>query len=231
MGGPEDSRTNLAWSALFVVASVFGGLAAADITHESSLIAVLFSLLVAIIMVILLYQGFLDERPGAERRLGGEHRTAPLPRQEPAGVPAGQGRGAPLGGAGAGMHRSGGDGSQVSPRRAAESPVQPGVVKVVQPSGGGEWWQSHVAATSPAPRSGPGAQPASRQRKVDLSQFLDQALIAQCPRCGAFAVDVDNRGPEWLFACLECPQRWTWQPGTPWPGVQVRPEARGREDY
>ena len=216
MGGPDDSGTNLAWSGLFVVASVLGGLAAADITHESSLVAVLFSLLVAIIMVILLYQGFLDERPGEERRPGGEHRTAPLPRQEPAGAPR-----AP----------------QASPRPAPEPPVQPGVVKVVQPSGGGQWWQSHMAATSPADRTGTasgtasGGQPPARPRKVDLSQFLDQALIAQCPRCGAFAVDVDNRGPEWLFACLECGQRWPWQPGTPWPGVQVRPEARGRKDY
>jgi hypothetical protein len=64
---------------------------------------------------------------------------------------------------------------------------------------------------------------------VDLSQFLDRALIAQCPRCGAFGVDVDNRAAEWLFACQECRQRWTWRPGTAWPAVQIRPETRGHK--
>jgi hypothetical protein len=65
---------------------------------------------------------------------------------------------------------------------------------------------------------------------VPLSDFLDQALIAQCPRCGSFRVGADNRAAEWLFGCEECGQRWTWQPGSPWPAVQVRPNARRRAD-
>ncbi len=233
-GRPDDGGANLAWSGLFVVASVFGGLAAADITHESALVAAGFSLLVAVIMVLLLYQGFLDERPGAGRRAGEERRPGeehwpagdPRPgaaaRQEPPGPPAGRG----------GAHRAVPERPQppVS-RQPLEPPVQPGVVRVVQPPGGGNWWRDHVAATPPAGRTGsPSSAPRARPPKVDLTQFLDQAQIAQCPRCGAFALDVDNRAAEWLFACKECGQRWPWQPGTPWPGITVRPEERGRPD-
>lgn len=224
-GRPEDQGPNLAWSALFVVASVVGGLAAADVAHESAIIAVLFSLLVAAIMVILLYQGMLDGDPDPGR--------PSVPAAPGAGPAPGQARDMPAGHRVAGgQHRydSSRDDFRDGMRPVAEPPTEPvrqGVVRVVQsqPGGnsGGGWWEGHATARP----SGRGASPAA-PRKVDLTQFLDQALIAQCPRCGSFRVDVDNRASEWLFRCQECGQGWPWEPGTPWPAIQVRPEVRGR---
>jgi hypothetical protein len=231
-GRPGGQGANLVWSALFVVAAVVGGLAAADITRESSLVAVLVSLLVAAIVVIALYRGLLDQaRPEEESQDG-------LPR----GVPP-----ARRGGSG-GAHRADHD-SLTQPRQPAQpgaaqpgavqpdavkgGAVQPGAVRLVQSQPGGGWWEAHVPSASAqghGPGSGSGSGDAPGPRPVALSRFLDQALIAQCPKCGAFAVDVDNRAAEWLFSCQECRQRWTWQPGRPWPAIHLRPEVRGRND-
>jgi hypothetical protein len=205
-GGRTGGRdANLAWSVLFVVAAVVGGLAAADLTRESTVVAVLFSLLVAAIMVIALYRGMFDQaRPEVESQAGqprGAHRAEQGPPRQSAEPGAAQ------------------------PGLVQPGPVQPGAVQLVQPQAGGSWWEGRApagAAQRPAPAAG--------RRPVPLSHFLDQALIAQCPKCGAFAVDVDNRAAEWLFSCQECRQRWTWQPGRPWPAVNVRPEARRRMD-
>jgi hypothetical protein len=224
-GRPEDQGPNLAWSALFVVASLLGGLAAADIAHVSAVVTVLVSLLVAVVMVILLYMGLLGQtRAGSPGGLGD--------------VPVGHRAGSPAGG----QHRHGaemppglpGQSVHSQPRQAGAGPqTEPGVparpvARLVQPPPGGQsdgeaWWQGHVADRAPERT---GSQPAPRA--VSLSHFIDRAQIAQCPRCGAFRIDVDDRASEWLFECRECRQRWTWQPGTPWPDIQVRPEARGR---
>jgi len=220
-GSPEDQGPNLAWSALFVVASLLGGLAAADIAHVSALITVLISLLVAVVAVIVLYMGLLDQtRVGPPGGLG----EAPVGHR--AGNPGG------------GQHRHGAEVPAALPVPPVQSPRQAGppaerelpakpVVRLVQPQSGGqsggEWWEGHVAAR-PGERTGPKPVP----RTVSLSQFIDRAQIAQCPRCCAFRIDVDDRAAELLFECRECRQRWTWQPGTPWPDIQVRPEARGR---
>jgi hypothetical protein len=89
------------------------------------------------------------------------------------------------------------------------------------------WWQGQgQGSAGPARRGARSTGP----RSVPLSEFLDQALIAQCPRCGSFRVGADNRPAEWHFGCEECGARWTWQPGSPWPAVQVRPNARRRAD-
>ncbi len=223
MREPESRGADLAWSVLLVVASVLGGLAAADITHESSVVAVLFSLIVGAIMVVVLYSGLLDQRnPAAQRR---------------AGPPAGHGPGGPA--PGHALPPAGGrlpgeatvplgprDDAHAGERATLDPPVQPAAVRLVQSQAGGDWWEEHVAARSHG-RPGRGSAQAG-PRKVDLSQFLDQAHIAQCPNCAAFRVDVDNRAAEWLFGCQQCGQRWTWQPGTPWPAIHVRPDARGR---
>src|SRR5215831_14238068 len=73
LGQTGDPGPNLLWSALFVAASLVGGLAAAELTHLHAWIAVLFSLLVALVMVILLYMGLLDDtRSGSHGAQGGE---------------------------------------------------------------------------------------------------------------------------------------------------------------
>jgi hypothetical protein len=220
---------NLVWSALFVVAAVVGGLAAADITRESSVVAVLFSLLVAAILVIALYRGLLDQAQPEGESEAGRSRGVPPARR---------------GGGSGGAHRAGAEqGSPAQPRQPAQpgtaqpgtaqsgtaqpTAVQPGAVRLVQSQPGGAWWEGHVQPGSAQP---PGSGSGTRPRPVALSHFLDQAIIAQCPKCGAFAVDVDNRAAEWLFSCQECEQRWTWQPGRPWPAIHLRPEARERND-
>jgi hypothetical protein len=68
----------------------------------------------------------------------------------------------------------------------------------------------------------------SRPRAADLSEFLGQVVIAQCPHCGAFRIDADTQSQDWLFACCGCAYQWSWRPGTPWPEVHVRPAERRR---
>jgi hypothetical protein len=101
--------------------------------------------------------------------------------------------------------------------------VQPALVRVLQQPGSRPWWEDDRPAGA-AGRRGRAAAP----RAVDLSKYLDQALIAQCPHCGSFRIDVDNRAAVWGFRCQECRQEWGWQPGTPWPAIHVRPNARRR---
>jgi hypothetical protein len=204
---PEGTEQNLAWSALIVVASVLGGLAAADVTHESTRVALLFSLLVAAIMVVALYQGLVDQRRSLNEQRGGLGPGGPV--ADPARAITGGG------------HRLSTE--TAPPRRQPVLPVQPGVVQLVQRADSGAWWEGHTADRSARPT---GSAPAPRA--ADLSQFLDKALIAQCPNCGAFRIDVDSRrAAELAFGCQECRYQWTWQPGHPWPAIQVRPSARG----
>ena len=82
------------------------------------------------------------------------------------------------------------------------------------------WWDSAQAAP-PAPS--PGAQ---RAPAPDLSTYLASTFIAQCPRCGAFRLDIRQAGNDWDFRCEACAYTWTWQPGTPWPPVRVMPRGR-----
>jgi hypothetical protein len=207
---PQERQSTLVWYALFVVASLVGGLAAAALKQESALIAVLLSLLVAAVAAAALYFGLLDDKQptsGQQLSAPGGYGVPPMPPTAPMPIPGSPG--------------------EVPPplaQRPAE-PVRPGVVRVLTDPSGPGWWQEQKSA-GPGRRGARSAGP----RAVPLSEFLDQALIAQCPRCGSFRVAADNRAPEWLFGCEECGQRWTWQPGSPWPAVQVRPNARRRAD-
>ena len=82
------------------------------------------------------------------------------------------------------------------------------------------WWDSAQAAP-PAPSQG-----AQRAPAPDLSTYLASTFIAQCPRCGAFRLDIRQAGNDWDFRCAACAYTWTWQPGTPWPPVRVMPRGR-----
>jgi hypothetical protein len=78
------------------------------------------------------------------------------------------------------------------------------------------WWDS--AHPAPAPSAG-----AKRAPAPDLSTYLASTFIAQCPRCGAFRLDIRRGRGGWNFRCEACENTWTWQPGTPWPPVRVMP--------
>jgi hypothetical protein len=78
------------------------------------------------------------------------------------------------------------------------------------------WWDS--AHPAPAPSAG-----AKRAPAPDLSTYLASTFIAQCPRCGAFRLDIRSGRSGWNFRCEACENTWTWQPGTPWPPVRVMP--------
>jgi len=216
MRGLRDRGPDLIWSAALAVASLVGGLAAADLTGESTLAAVVVSLVVAAIGVFALYQGWLDNiRPAY-----GQHAVPPGSH----GPRAGQGPpGGPGYAAGLGAFRPPQDGDPDDQGIAQYDPVQPGLVRVVQQPGGVPWWEEH-ARLRPGGRVARTAGP----RRVDLSQFLGQALIAQCPNCGSFHVDFRNQAEPWAFWCADCRQQWTWQPGDPWPAIAVRPRARGQ---
>lgn len=94
-------------------------------------------------------------------------------------------------------------------------PPQPGTTPPNAP-----WWDS--AQSSPPP-PGPGAR---RAPAPDLSTYLAATLIAQCPRCGAFRLDIRQAADGWDFHCQSCDHAWTWRPGTPWPPVRVLPGRR-----
>ena len=85
---------------------------------------------------------------------------------------------------------------------------------------GAPWWDS--AQGAPPPPS-PGAR---RAPAPDLSTYLASTFIAQCPRCGAFRLDIRSTSGAWDFRCEACGHIWTWQPGTPWPPVRVMPRGR-----
>jgi hypothetical protein len=78
------------------------------------------------------------------------------------------------------------------------------------------WWDP--AHPAPAPSAG-----AKRAPAPDLSTYLASTFIAQCPRCGAFRLDIRRARSGWDFRCEACDNTWTWQPGTPWPPVRVMP--------
>jgi hypothetical protein len=81
------------------------------------------------------------------------------------------------------------------------------------------WWDS--AQGAPTPSAG-----AKRAPAPDLSTYLASTFIAQCPRCGAFRLDIRRARNGWNFRCESCEYTWTWQPGTPWPPVRVMPRGR-----
>jgi hypothetical protein len=81
------------------------------------------------------------------------------------------------------------------------------------------WWDSAQGAPPPSPG-------ARRAPAPDLSTYLAATFIAQCPRCGAFRLDIHRARDVWDFRCDSCEYTWTWQPGTPWPPVRVRPRER-----
>ena len=124
--------------------------------------------------------------------------TAPIPAQ-----PDGQARGGPPAG-------------NQTVVQLLPLPPQPGNAEPPD----APWWDS-AQGGPPAPSPG-----AKRVPAPDLSTYLASTFIAQCPRCGAFRLDIRPARNGWDFHCEACEYTWTWQPGTPWPPVRVMPRGR-----
>jgi len=90
-------------------------------------------------------------------------------------------------------------------------------------SGKRRWW----AETSPNSGGRTATPPAPAPSLANYEAH--RALIAQCPQCGDFRIDVSSAGSSYSFRCRNprCANTWTWTPGSPWPAVVVRRNLTG----
>jgi hypothetical protein len=196
---------------LVIAAALIGGLAAAALVHTSLTIAVIVSVVAGGIAVLAAFRS-PGQPPAAQApqatRTPQASRTPQAFRADPtASLPA-EPDGHTRGGPPAGTETT----VQLLPL-----PPQPGSAV---PPADAPWWDSAQGAPPP-PSSG-----AKRAPAPDLSTYLASTFIAQCPRCGAFRLDIRQARDGWDFRCESCAYTWTWQPGTPWPPVRVRPRGR-----
>jgi hypothetical protein len=210
VGASPAGPAQLGWVLLVIAAALIGGLAAATLVHTSLIIAVIVSVVAGGIAVLAALRA--PARPpelGVGEPAGEDFGRYPAPNRRPAPtapVPAetdGQARGGPPAG-------------NQTVVQLLPLPPQPGNA---QPPDA-PWWDSAQGAP-PAPSPG-----AKRAPAPDLSTYLASTFIAQCPRCGAFRLDIRRAGSSWDFRCEACGHTWTWQPGTPWPPVRVMPRGR-----
>ena len=220
--GPEPDQgsgpARFGWALLVIVMALIGGLAAATLVNASLVVAVIVSVVIGVIGAVVVFRS-----PAREPALGAP-RTATMPRGQPR--PAGLNRAAappesyppdpvtvqapaPAGSRGAdGLNRGGAP--------AVNETVVQMLPLGTEGSTDAPWWDS--AHPAPAPSAG-----AKRAPAPDLSTYLASTFIAQCPRCGAFRLDIRRGRSGWNFRCEACENTWTWQPGTPWPPVRVMP--------
>ena len=251
VGPAPVGPAQLGWALLVIAAALIGGLAAATLVHTSLTVAVIVSVVVGGIAVLAAFRSPArppELRPGeaAEDDFG----RYPAPRRPapPAAQASRPSQASRL------SQASGADpqapGPQAVPPASfaaaaadptAPIPAQPdrqahggppaGNQTVVQllplpPQPGNAeppdapWWDS-AQGGPPAPSPG-----AKRAPAPDLSTYLASTFIAQCPRCGAFRLDIRRARNGWDFHCEACEYTWTWQPGTPWPPVRVMPRGR-----
>ncbi len=221
--GPSPiGPAQLGWALLVIAAALIGGLAAATLVHTSITTAVIVSIVAGGIAILATFRSPArppEVRAGepAEEDFGRypdpDPRTPRTPRRRPAAPPPSQ------------------PPPSSQPPQALRSVPPAGNQTVVQllplpPQPGNAeppdtpWWDS--AQGAPPPPS-PGAK---RAPAPDLSTYLASTFIAQCPRCGAFRLDIRQGRNDWDFRCEACECTWTWQPGTPWPPVRVMPRGR-----
>ena len=203
------------WALLVIAMALIGGLAAATLVDASLLIAVVVSVAIGAVGVVVVLRS-----PAREPELTAP-RTATMPRAHPrrAAPPESYAPDpvAPVAPVTAEVPAAGGaDGLN----RGAAPAVNETVVQMLPLGTEGPadapWWDS--AHPAPAPSAG-----AKRAPAPDLSTYLASTFIAQCPRCGAFRLDIRRGRSSWNFRCEACENTWTWQPGTPWPPVRVMP--------
>jgi len=90
----------------------------------------------------------------------------------------------------------------------------------------GGWWSGGPTARTVAPtRAAPSRRPAP-----DLGSYRRPVRTVQCPRCGAFRIDVQqtdsDRGGGYAFRCRVDDHTWTWRAGTGWPVTVVASRRR-----
>jgi uncharacterized protein (DUF983 family) len=111
-----------------------------------------------------------------------------------------------------------------APAPAPTNTSAPGHV-VLPVEASGQWW-TQSATTRNNTTSAQQADPAP-----PLSTYVAKgaALVAQCPHCGDFRLDVHRGEPAYAFRCRNphCRHEWRWTPGTDWPAVVVRRNLTG----
>ncbi len=211
--GPSPvGPAQLGWALLVVAAALIGGLAAATLVHTSITIAVIVSVVAGGIAVLATFR--LPARPPEVRAAQPPQALRAVPSASfasPAADPT-----APLAAEPDGQARGGPPAGNQTVVQLLPLPPQPGHAEPPDVP----WWDS-AQATPPAPSPG-----AKRAPAPDLSTYLASTFFAQCPRCGAFRLDIRRGRNGWDFRCEACECTWTWQPGTPWPPVRVMPRGR-----
>ncbi|MDT3446177.1 hypothetical protein [Pseudofrankia sp. BMG5.37] len=86
----------------------------------------------------------------------------------------------------------------------------------------GQWWNRASPAPAEDARPTESVRPAPR----DLAALRDSARVVQCPRCGAFRIDVRHLDTGYAFRCRVDGHEWTWRPGTAWPLTVVASRRR-----
>lgn len=211
--GPAGPST-FGWALLVIAAALIGGLAAAALVHASLVLAVVASLVIGAIGVLVLVRSpARSPEPAAPHPAGPHPATTPRAQPPRAAAPPLESYPpdpvAPATPAPAGLNRGGAP--AVNETVVQLLPLSPPGTPADAP-----WWDS--AQPAPAPSAG-----AQRAPAPDLSTYLASTFIAQCPRCGAFRLDIRRARSAWDFRCEVCGHTWSWQPGTPWPPVRVMP--------
>jgi uncharacterized protein (DUF983 family) len=117
-----------------------------------------------------------------------------------------------------------GYGQPAMPAPPATSSSAPGHV-VLPVEAGGQWWTQNAAQRN----NTTAAQPAGPAPPLSTYIAKGAALVAQCPHCGDFRLDVHRGEPAYAFRCRNphCRHEWHWAPGTDWPAVVVRRNLTG----
>jgi hypothetical protein len=214
--GDSDGVSTVGWALLVIAAALIGGLAAAALVHVSLIIAVIVALVAGGIAVAVFRSpgrprpvaypvaGSAAPAPAAPVGAAPVTAAAPVTRAAPANAPGHVTAGSPA--------REQTDTAVQLLPLPADNSSRPGPPPA--------WWDAAQGAPPPS------SQAAQRTPAPDLSTYLASTFIAQCPRCGAFRLDIARARSGWDFHCESCEYVWTWQPGTPWPPVRVMPGRR-----
>ena len=181
-GPGQQGPGQFGWAVLVIAMALIGGLAAATLVDASLLIAVIVSVVIGAVGAVVVYRS-----PVREPELTAP-RTATMPRAHPRPAPSGKvappdsyppdpvapvTAQAPV--VADGLNRGGAP--------AANETVVQMLPLGTEGSTDAPWWDS--AHPAPAPSAG-----AKRAPAPDLSTYLASTFIAQCPRCGAFRLDI-----------------------------------------
>ncbi len=212
-GPAQFGPAQFGWALLVIAMALIGGLAAAALVNASLVIAVVVSVVIGAVGAVAVFRS-----PARAPELSAP-RTATLPRARPrrASAPPDSYPPDPVAPVTAQAPApAGADGLNRGGAHAVNETVVQMLPLGTEGPADAPWWDS--AHPAPAPSAG-----AKRAPAPDLSTYLASTFIAQCPRCGAFRLDIRRARSGWDFRCEACENIWTWQPGTPWPPVRVMP--------